>query len=227
MFEQIGLWLVDTIGRLGYSGLLILMAMESSVLPVPAELVMPPAGYLAASGQMNIWIALLCGTVGSMVGAYANYWVASRLGRWVFVRYGRWVLLTEKSLERTERFFERHGEIATFIGRLFPVLRHLISIPAGIARMRLGRFFAYTGLGAAIWCAVLLGVGWIIGKGGRMLSREVLHQYSQRAVLWMVPAVAIIVVVYVWWRRRRSEPDQEAAADGAGGVAGHQGRGDD
>jgi membrane protein DedA with SNARE-associated domain len=220
MIEQIGLWLVDTIGRLGYTGILILMALESSVIPVPAELVMPPAGYLAAQGQMNVWIALLCGTVGSMIGAYANYWVASRLGRWVFVRYGRWVLLTERSLERTERFFARHGEIATFVGRLFPVLRHLISIPAGIARMRLSRFFLYTGLGAAIWCSVLLVVGWIIGKGTGGYTREVLHAYSTRAMLWMVPAVAVLLTAYVWWWRRRSgstEPGQGGAGSGQGG----------
>jgi len=215
MIEQIGLWLVDTIGRLGYSGLLILMAMESSVLPVPAELVMPPAGYLAATGQMNIWLALACGTLGSMIGAWANYWVASRLGRWVFVRYGRWVLLTEKSLERTERFFERHGEIATFVGRLFPVLRHLISIPAGIARMRLSRFFTYTGLGAAIWCSVLLAIGWIIGKAGGRTSTQTVHAYSTRAMLWMVPAVAALLAVYVWWTRRRAAPDAgEGRGDG-------------
>src|SRR4029077_33851 len=125
---------------------------------VPSELVMPPAGYLAAKGQMNLGIALACGVLGSMAGAYANYWVASRLGRWVFVRYGRWVLLTERSLERTERFFARHGEIATFVGRLFPVIRHLISIPAGLARMARGKFFAYTAAGAGIWCAILLAI---------------------------------------------------------------------
>ncbi|MEK7668448.1 MAG: DedA family protein, partial [Gemmatimonadota bacterium] len=144
MLERFGLWLVEGIGALGYPGIVLLMALESSVFPVPSELVMPPAGYLAARGEMNLLVALACGTVGSLLGAYANYVVASRLGRWVFVRYGRWVLLTERSLERTERFFSRHGEIATFVGRLFPVIRHLISIPAGIARLRLHRFFLYT-----------------------------------------------------------------------------------
>lgn len=224
MIEQIGMWLVDTIRGLGYPGLLILMAMESSVLPVPAELVMPPAGYLAATGQMNLWLALLCGTAGSMIGAWANYWVASNLGRWVFVRYGRWVMLTEKSLQRTERFFARHGEIATFVGRLFPVLRHLISIPAGIARMRLGRFFLYTGLGASIWCSVLLAIGWVIGKGGRVLSREALHTYSTRAMLWMVPAVAALLAAYIWWHRRRAALEEGGPA--AGPVAAREGRGD-
>jgi membrane protein DedA with SNARE-associated domain len=204
MLERLGLWLVDTIGTLGYAGILALMALESSVFPVPSELVMPPAGYLAAKGGMNVFVALACGTVGSLLGAYANYLVASRLGRWVFVRYGRWVLLTERSLERTERFFASHGEIATFVGRLFPVIRHLISIPAGIARMRLDRFFLYTGAGAALWCAVLLAIGWIIGKAGGTLAREVVETYTRHAVLAMVPLTVLVVVAYVWWHRRRS-----------------------
>jgi membrane protein DedA with SNARE-associated domain len=203
MISQFIAWLVDTIGRMGYTGIVLLMAMESSILPVPSELVMPPAGYLAARGDMNLVVALLCGTFGSVIGAYANYLVASMVGRWVFVRYGKWVLLSERSLERTERFFARHGEIATFVGRLFPVIRHLISIPAGLARMPLGRFFAYTAAGAGIWCAILLAIGWIIGKAGESLSREMLTSYSHRAVLYLLPVVAVIVAVYVWRARRR------------------------
>jgi membrane protein DedA with SNARE-associated domain len=205
VFSQLTTWLVDTIGRMGYPGLLLLMAMESSVLPVPAELVMPPAGYLAAKGEMNMALALACGVVGSMMGAWANYWVASRLGRWVFVRYGKWVLLSEHSLERTERFFQRHGEIATFVGRLFPVLRHLISIPAGLARMRLSRFLAYTAAGATIWCAILLAIGWLIGKHEAALSRALVADYSKRAVLVMLPVVAVLVVAYVWRARQATD----------------------
>ncbi len=203
MLERLGLWLVNVIGTLGYGGILVLMALESSVFPVPAELVMPPAGYLAAKGQMNVFVALLCGTAGSLLGAWANYYVASRLGRWVFVRYGRWVLLTERSLERTERFFASHGEIATFIGRLFPVIRHLISIPAGLARMRLGRFFAYTAAGAAIWCAVLLAIGWVIGAAGEALARDLVERYTRHAVLAMVPVAILLIGGYLWWHRRR------------------------
>lgn len=218
MLEQLSIWLVDTIGTMGYAGLVLLMAMESSVLPVPSELVMPPAGYLAYQGQMNIWIALACGIAGSMIGAYANYWVAARLGRWVFVRYGRFVLLSERSLERTERFFASHGEIATFVGRLFPVIRHLISIPAGLARMRLDKFFLYTGAGAGIWCAVLLGIGWLIGRLGATHSREELNEvatrYAHQAILWMVPVTVAVVAAYVVLHRRRS---RRAASEGPRG----------
>jgi len=203
MLEQFLTWIVDTIGQLGYPGIVVLMAIESSVVPLPSELVMPPAGYLAATGRMDAALALGCGILGSLLGSYANYWVASRLGRWVFVRYGRWVLVSERSLARSEHFFEQHGPIAVFIARLFPVARHLISIPAGIARMPLGRFFVYTGAGAGIWCAILMAIGWVIGKEGMSLSREQVYAYSHRAVVILIPAVAVLVVGYVLWHRRR------------------------
>ena len=194
-------WLLHTIEAWGYLGIVLLMAMESSILPVPSELVMPPAGYLAAQGKMNLVLALLCGTLGSVIGAYANYFVASHVGRWVFVRYGKWVLLSEKSLERTEAFFAKHGEIATFVGRLFPVIRHLISIPAGLARMKLGKFFGYTAAGAGIWCAILLGIGWIIGKAGESADPGLYRDYAHKAVFIMIPVVALLVGIY-WWRHR-------------------------
>lgn len=210
MLERLALWLVDTIGGLGYPGIVVLMAVESSVLPLPSELVMPPAGYLAFKGRMDPWLALACGVLGSTIGAYANYWVAARLGRWVFVRYGKWVLLSEQSLARTETFFARHGEIATFLGRLFPVIRHLISIPAGLARMRLARFFAYTAAGAGIWCTVLLVVGWLIGAAGQALSREAVEVYTHRAILVMVPAAVLILAAYVIRHRRRGRARRPA-----------------
>ncbi len=217
MLERFLVWLVDTIGALGYPGIVALMAIESSVIPLPSELVMAPAGYLAAMGRMDAGLALACGILGSLIGSYANYWVASRVGRWVFVRYGRWVLVSEKSLSRTDRFFERHGPIAVFTARLFPVLRHLISIPAGIARMPLGRFLSYTAAGAGIWWAVLLGIGWVIGKEGKSLSRDLVYAYSHRAFVILIPAVAVLIVGYMLWHRRRTRAAAALKAEGRGG----------
>jgi len=216
MLEHFLTWLVDTIGALGYPGIVVLMAIESSVIPLPSELVMAPAGYLAATGRMDVWLALACGIFGSLLGSYANYWVAARAGRWVFVRYGKWVLVSEKSLDRSERFFERHGPIAVFTARLFPVARHLISIPAGIARMPLGRFFTYTAVGAGIWWAVLLAIGWVIGKEGKALSHDLVYAYSHRAFVILVPAVVVLIAGYVLWHRRRV---RLAAGAGAGTKA--------
>ncbi|HXY39511.1 MAG TPA: DedA family protein [Vicinamibacteria bacterium] len=204
---------MDTIGQLGYPGIVVLMAIESSVIPVPSELVMAPAGYLAATGRMSFALALACGILGSLIGSYANYWVAARLGRWVFVRYGRWVLLTEHSLARTERFFERHGPIAVFLARLLPVARHLISIPAGIARMPLGRFFVYTGTGAGLWWLVLMVIGWVIGKEEKAFDRQLVYAYTNRAVVILIPVMVVLVAGYVWWQRRGRRP---AAAAGKG-----------
>src|SRR3989441_5732745 len=150
MFDAFIQWLLDLFRGMGYPGIVVLMAVESSILPLPSELVMPPAGYLAAKGEMSFVVAVACGVLGSIVGALANYGLAHWLGRAFFLRLGKYVLITEKALDRSERYFAAHGEISTFLGRMLPVVRHLISIPAGIARMHLGRFVVFTGLGALV-----------------------------------------------------------------------------
>jgi membrane protein DedA with SNARE-associated domain len=192
-------WLLDTIGSMGYPGVFLLMAMESSIIPVPSELVMPPAGYLAYQGKMNITVAILCGTIGSLVGAYANYYAARYLGRPLIIKYGKYVLIPPDKFERVEKFFLSHGEISTFIGRLLPVVRHLISIPAGLAGMNHFRFSLYTLLGAGIWCSVLAFIGYFIGE-----NQQLIMQYAHQAVIWVVIASCLMVAAYVWWHRRRS-----------------------
>ncbi len=190
-------WLLQTIGTLGYPGIFLLMAMESSIIPIPSELVMPPAGYLAQQGQMNMTVAILCGTAGSLVGAYANYYAAHYLGRPLVLKYGKYVFITEEKFAKVERFFLKHGEISTFIGRLLPVVRHLISLPAGISGMNHLRFSLYTLLGAGIWCTVLTVIGYVIGS-----NQELIMKYSHQAVLGVVALSAVIIAVYVRWQRR-------------------------
>lgn len=191
-------WLLDTIGAMGYPGILLLMAMESSIIPVPSELVMPPAGYLAYQGKMNMAVAVLCGTFGSLIGAYINYFVSHYLGRPLILKYGKYVLIPPDKFVRVERFFLRHGEISTFIGRLLPVIRHLISIPAGVAGMNHFKFTLYTLLGAGIWCTILTLIGYAIGE-----NQQLIMQYSHKALVWVVLFSAVLVVVYIWWQRRR------------------------
>lgn len=214
MLEHFLTWLVNTIGALGYPGIFVLMAIESSVIPLPSEAVMPPAGYLVAVGRMNALLAMASCVAGGLAGSYANYWIASRVGRWFFVKYGRWVLVSERSLDRAEGFFQRHGPIAVFISRLFPVLRHLVSIPAGIARMPVGLFFLYTGAGAGLWGAILLGIGWVIGKKGKTLSHDQVLSYSHRAVMILIPAVAVLIVAYVIRHRRRVKAESAPGGQG-------------
>jgi membrane protein DedA with SNARE-associated domain len=205
MLEQLVNWLLQTLREVGYPGIVALMAMESSILPVPAELVMPPAGYWVAKGEMNAWIVLACGTVGSVLGALANYWMAHVLGRAFVRRFGRYVLLSERSLDRAERFFADHGEISTLVGRLLPVLRHLISIPAGIARMSVSRFVTFTALGAFAWCAVLTGIGYFLGRHEDALpSHEEVQRYVGRVMWIVVPLIVVGVTIYVIRHRRRA-----------------------
>jgi membrane protein DedA with SNARE-associated domain len=199
-------WLLQTIGALGYPGIFLLMAMESSIIPIPSELVMPPAGYLAQQGQMNMGLAILCGTAGSLVGAYANYYAAHYLGRPLVLKYGKYVLITEEKFAKVECFFLKHGEISTFIGRLLPVVRHLISLPAGLSGMNHLRFSLYTLLGAGIWCTVLTVIGYVIGS-----NQELIMKYSHQAVLGVVVLSAVIIAVYVRWQRRNAG----CGADGA------------
>ena len=192
-------WLLTTIGAMGYPGIFLLMAMESSVIPIPSELVMPPAGYLAHQGEMNIWAAILCGTAGSLAGAYANYFAARYLGRPLILKYGKYVWITEEKFARVETFFHKHGEISTFIGRLLPVVRHLISLPAGLAGMHHWKFCLYTLLGAGLWCTVLASIGYIIGE-----EQALIIKYSHQAVIGVVIFSAVLIAVYVWRHKRKS-----------------------
>jgi membrane protein DedA with SNARE-associated domain len=194
-------WLADTILALGYPGIVVLMAIESSILPLPSELVMPPAGYLAAKGQMNGVLAVLAGTLGSVIGALVNYGLALFVGEPLLRRYGKYVLVSSRSLDRSEAFFRQHGEISTLIGRLLPVVRHLISIPAGVSRMALRRFILFTALGAGAWCAVLTYLGYIIGRHGEEVQ-AVIGAYVHHALLsYVLPAVTILIAGYMLWRR--------------------------
>jgi membrane protein DedA with SNARE-associated domain len=191
-------WLVTTIGALGYPGIFILMAMESSVIPIPSELIMPPAGYLAQQGLMNEGVAILCGTVGSMAGAFLNYFAAHYLGRPLLLKYGKYVWITEEKFAKVERFFRDHGEVSTFVGRLLPVVRHLISLPAGLSGMNRLKFSLYTAAGAGIWVTVLTYIGYFIG-----MNRELITRYSHQALIGAVVFSALVIAVYVRAHRKK------------------------
>ncbi len=216
MLETVVRWLTETIFALGYPGIVVLMAIESSFFPFPSEVVLPPAGYLAAQGRMNVYLAIGSGLLGSLLGAVLNYYVAVLVGRPFLHRYHRYFLMRESSLERAEEFFRRHGEISTFVGRLIPVIRQLISLPAGVSRMRLDRFAIYTALGAGIWCVVLTVIGYVVGQNAAVVSgidalieSPDLHRYTGLAAIVILPILLLIVTVYVLrtrrsWRKGRS-----------------------
>ncbi len=193
-------WLAEAVLALGYPGIIFLMAVESSLIPFPSELVMPPAGFLVHEGSMS-WVPVIAsGIAGSLIGALFNYYLAKWLGRPFFERYGKYVFVKPEHLERTERFFASHGEITTFVGRLIPVIRQLISLPAGLSNMPLGKFCLYTTLGAGIWITVLTVIGWLVGR-----NQEMLHEYMQSATLWVLLGAAALVFVYIKIKAKRRE----------------------
>jgi membrane protein DedA with SNARE-associated domain len=196
---------VAFVDQVGYLGVLIMMTLESTFVPLPSELVMPQAGYLAATGRMNIWIAILMATIGSILGALINYWLSRWLGRTFLLKYGKYVLCPPHKFQKMEAFFLRHGEIGTFTGRLVLGVRHFISFPAGLARMHLGRFIVYTGLGSALWAMILAWIGYKVG-----LNQELLHRYYREAVLGMAFFCILLLTVYALvgrWRKAVREAE--------------------
>jgi membrane protein DedA with SNARE-associated domain len=202
VFETLVTWLVDTIFKLGYPGIVLLMALESSFFPFPSEVVLPPAGFLAAQGRMNVWLVVAAGISGSLLGATVNYVVAAKLGRPLLHKYSKYLLIKEQSLDRSEAFFLKHGEISTFVGRLIPVIRQYISLPAGLSRMNLGVFCLFTGLGAGIWSGVLTYIGWFLGKNADVLNNELVGQYTRQAILITLPVLLVVIGGYVVYKRK-------------------------
>lgn len=191
MFHQFIVWLAHTVGQWGYSGIVALMFLESSFFPFPSEVVVPPAAYLAASGEMNVTLVILYGTLGSLLGALFNYGLALHFGRPFLEKYGRYLLISHRSMEKADRFFDRHGHISTFIGRLLPGIRQYISLPAGLTKMNLFVFCWATVLGAGIWVTVLAAMGYWFGRNEDLVMQN-LHWIS----LGLLVLCAGLAVVY-------------------------------
>ncbi|NPD92779.1 DedA family protein [Xylanibacter muris] len=160
-------FITQLLEHLNYGTILFLMLLESTVIPVPSEFVVTPAAYHAAAGHLNIWLVILFATIGADIGATINYVVAYFFGRPLIYkfansRWGKMCLLNQKKVEKSEVFFNKHGVTATLTGRLVPVIRHLISIPAGLAKMNYWKFLIYTTIGAGCWHSVLAGLGWYL-----------------------------------------------------------------
>ena len=191
-------WIVLTVSGLGYPGIIIMMFLESSFIPFPSEVVMIPAGYLAYKGEMNLVLTILAGTFGSLMGALLNYYLAIKLGRPFLLRYGKYVMFNEAGLKKMEDFFARHGHVSTFTGRLIPVVRQYISLPAGLARMNLMVFSFYTSLGAGIWVAILALLGYYIG-GNELLIKA----YLRDIIITLVVSIIIGIAGYLRWQRHK------------------------
>ena len=192
----------------GYAFIFLFMTVESSFIPFPSEIVMIPAGFLAARGELSfhaatpdLVVAVAVGLAGSLAGAYINYFLSARLGEPFLRRYGKWFFLPPAALDRASEVFNRYGATATFVCRLLPAIRQLISIPAGIAKMPLGPFTLFTALGAGLWTAVLAGTGFWLGRtAGDITYLELVHRgkaFIDGNLVWVLIAVVVAVVAHV------------------------------
>ncbi len=184
-------------GVVYYGIIVLLMALESSFFPFPSEVVIPPAGYLAFKGELHLLGVIFAGVMGSVLGALFNYYLACQWGRLAVLKFGRWFGLSAYHLDRVEDFFSRHGEITTFVGRLLPGIRQYISLPAGLGRMNLFRFVAYTTIGSGIWVTVLAVVGFYAGSNEDLIKHYLMEFYP-----WLIVGVGFLIGGYVWFRRR-------------------------
>lgn len=199
MLENIVTYLVDLVDDWGYLGIFLLMALESSFFPFPSEVVMIPAGYLVYTGQMNLYMAFGAGTLGSLAGALFNYYLCYFLGRPFIAKYGKYVGITDEKMAKFESFFNRYGEISTFNCRLIPGIRQYISLPAGLAKMNIFTFSLYTTLGAGIWVAILLAIGYYIGD-----QKELIKEYLTQITIYLLLVVGLITAIYIYLHRRKS-----------------------
>ncbi len=200
MIHEVAQYLVDSIGSMGYLGIFLLMFLESTFFPFPSEIIMIPAGYLAYQGEMNLYMVVLVGILGSVTGALLNYYLAMHLGRKIILRYGKYFFIKEETLTKLDTFFTKHGEISTFTGRLIPGIRQLISLPAGLARMNIAKFSLYTAIGAGIWVVVLVAVGYLVGSNQALIS-----EYLKSATLIALVSVVLITIFYVVRYKKRKE----------------------
>jgi len=198
MLRELAESLVDLIFDWGYLGVFILMSIESSFVPFPSEIVLVPAGYLASQQQMSIGMIMLSALGGSMTGAFINYYLALTLGRKILRRYGKYFFIKENALEKMDSYFSKHGHISTFIGRLIPGIRQLISIPAGLSRMNLVVFSIYTALGAGIWAFILVMTGYFIGE-----NQELIDIYLKEITFTVLIILFLLASWYAYIQRRK------------------------
>ncbi|MCI7310756.1 MAG: DedA family protein [Prevotella sp.] len=189
--------------ELGYGWVFILMFIEGSVIPAPSELIVPPAAYKAAAGDLNIYLVLLSATTGALMGSMANYIAAYYLGRPVMYRFansklGHLCLLNQEKVEQAEKYFYDHGVIATLTGRLLPGIRQIISIPAGLAKMKFWKFALYTSIGAGLWNCVLAALGWWLHSFvPKQQLFEKINEYNSHIVIAVLGVVGLVVAFFV------------------------------
>ena len=198
LFSSLLDWYLAALDEGGYLLVGVLMAMESSIIPLPSEFVIPPAAHVAhVNGRMSLTGIVIAGTIGSWVGASLMYWASRLLGRPLLMRYGRYVMITPEKIEKAEAWSSHYGTMGVFISRLLPVIRHLIGIPAGIVRLNYGWYSLATLVGSAIWCTVLAWIGVTAGQDEELLAGSV-HRIS----LWVGGLMLFLGAIYYFFVHR-------------------------
>lgn len=197
--SEIIIFVVNLVENWGYLGIFCMMFLESSFFPFPSEVAMIPAGYLVFQGKMNIFLAFFAGTFGSLMGAIFNYYLCYFFGRGLIEKYGKYVGIDDDKMQKFESFFKRHGEISTFNCRLIPGIRQYISLPAGLAKMNIFRFSLFTTLGAGIWVAILLGLGYFLGQNETIL-KEKLHIITILLLFFVI----LTFIIYFYFYKKNS-----------------------
>lgn len=198
--------LYSLLSNLNYTTIFILMMVESTVIPFPSEVVVPPAAYQAAAGNLNIWLVILFATLGAVVGAIINYAAGYYLGRPVIYRFansrlGKLCLLSQEKIEKSEKYFNDHGAVATLTGRLLPGIRQLISVPAGLAKMNLGKFVFYTSLGAGAWNIILAILGWYLHSFVPQDELQAaINTYSDHIKVVII-SLAVLALMFIIFRK--------------------------
>ena len=191
ILSTIANWIISVISSLGYGGVVLLMAIESANIPLPSEVIMPFSGFLVAKGELNLWLVGLAGAIGCVVGSVVSYWVGVKGGRPLIEKYGKYILVSHHDLDIADKWFKKHGELTVFVGRLLPVIRTVISFPAGISKMNFPRFVIYSFLGSFPWTLALAYLGQKLGENWENL-RGYFHGLD-----WVI--LGLIVLGIVWW----------------------------
>lgn len=202
MLSALAAFVVAALAKLGYAGIVLLMAIESACIPLPSEIIMPFSGYLVHTGAMNLWLVALMGAIGNVLGSLVAYYLGALGGRPLVEKYGKYVLISRHDLALADRWFERYGDITIFLGRLLPVIRTFIAFPGGVARMALDRFIFYTFVGSYIWSLGLATIGMKLGEHWDRLS-VYFHRFD--AVIG-----ALLVTGAAWWIWRHVKSLREA-----------------
>src|ERR1700683_1068303 len=192
LLSAISAFIVATIATLGYSGVVLMMAIESACIPLPSEVIMPFSGYLVSAGRFDLQRVAIAGAVGCLLGSYVAYYIGASGGRWFLMRYGRWVLIAPHEIEIADRFFDRWGAPAVFFSRMLPVVRTFIAFPAGVSRMRLMPFTIYTLAGSYPWCLALAYLGMKLGQHWTTLG-PYFHRFDTVILALMVLGAAAVL----------------------------------